>query len=411
MRLLLLNHLENARESLRANKLRTRLTVLGITLGVACMTAIMAMSFGAIQLVDDQVKALGGNLLLVRPGSEQKPDYVKQLTTSPVSDSFTASPLTEKDLRTIQQIPGVEQAAPLMSVGGSLKSQSNTITNVPIIATTPNLEAISKLVIKEGQFIGSTANTQTAVIGHQLAIDLFGTEHPIGQTFKIKGRTFTVIGTFKPVSDAVSYNDIDFNRTAVINFESGKEFNQGVAQIRQINVQAKPGQDITAVGKRIETAITKQHDGEKDFSVLSGSEISQPTAKMFASVTTTAVIVAIISLVIGGIGIMNIMLVSVAERTREIGIRKAVGASDYHITMQFLIESLAISFWGGVTGLLLGYIIAFAASTVLPFAPGFAWFIPAASIGMALLVGTAFGIYPALRAARKNPIEALRQYY
>lgn len=410
MRLLLLNHIENARESLRANKLRTRLTVLGITLGVASMTAIMAMSFGAIQLVDDQVKALGGNILLVRPGSDQKADYIKQLTTSPVSDSFTASPLTEKDLEAIKKVPGVEQVAPLMSVGGSLKSQHTTIANMPIVATTPNLESISKLVIQEGQFIGGTSNLNTAVIGSQLAVDLFGTNRPIGQTFKIKGQTFAVIGTFRPVSDAVSYNDIDFNRTAVINFESGKSFNQGIAQIRQINVQAKQGEDISVISKRIEETIGKQHDGERDFSVLSGSQISQPTAKMFASVTATSIIIAIISLIIGGIGIMNIMLVSVAERTREIGIRKAVGASNYHITMQFLIESLAISLWGGVTGLLLGYVIAFAASTILPFAPGITWFIPVVSIGVALLVGSAFGIYPALRAARKNPIEALRQY-
>lgn len=411
MRLLLANHIQNARESLRANRTRTRLTVLGITLGVACMTTIMALSFGAVQIVNNQVAALGGNIVLVRPGVEKKTNFIEQLSRSPVEDSLTASPLTEKDLEIVKKVKGVERVAPLMSIGGSISSRDNVITDAPIIATTQDLQPISKLVIQDGQFINTETNVNTAVIGNQLAIDLFGTAHPIGQTFRIKGRVFTVMGVFKPVSESVSYNDVDFNRTAVINLESGKSFNQGIAQIRQINVQTKEGESVSAVESRINSELAKAHNGEHDFTTLSGPAISRPTARMFASATGVAVLVAIIALVIGGIGIMNIMLVSVAERTREIGIRKAVGASNWHITIQFLIEALVISFWGGLTGLALGYGVAFAMSTILPFSPSLSWFIPVASIGIALLVGVAFGMYPALRAARKNPIEALRQYY
>ena len=388
-----MNHIENARESLRSNKLRTRLTVLGITLGVACMTTIMAMGFGVSQLIDSQVSRLNGNIIIVRPGSNKSTDYFKQITESQISNAFTASPLTEKDLQAIQKVDGVEKVAPLMSVGGSLKTQHNTISDAPIIATTPELKDISQLEVHEGQFIGSVSGINTAVVGRQMSIDLFGTDNPIGQTFKIKGVSFAVIGVLKSIHETLTYNDIDFNRSVIINLASGKSFNQGIAQIKQINIQSK------------------EHNGEQDFSIFSGNEISQPATKVFASITATTSVVAIVSLIIGGIGIMNIMLVSVAERTREIGIRKAVGASNSHISVQFLIESLAISFMGGVSGLVLGYFAAFIISTMLPFNPGFHWLVPVVSIGIALIVGTVFGLYPAIRAARKNQIEALRQYY
>ncbi|MFC2453788.1 MAG: ABC transporter permease [Candidatus Saccharibacteria bacterium] len=411
MRLLIMNHIENARESLRSNKLRTRLTVLGITLGVACMTTIMAMGFGVSQLIDSQVSRLNGNIIIVRPGSNKSTDYFKQITESQISNAFTASPLTEKDLQAIQKVDGVEKVAPLMSVGGSLKTQHNTISDAPIIATTPELKDISQLEVHEGQFIGSVSGTNTAVVGRQMSIDLFGTDNPIGQTFKIKGVSFAVIGVLKSIHETLTYNDIDFNRSVIINLASGKSFNQGIAQIKQINIQAKKEQGAKQIVQNMRNAISKEHNGEQDFSIFSGNEISQPATKVFASITATTSVVAIVSLIIGGIGIMNIMLVSVAERTREIGIRKAVGASNSHISVQFLIESLAISFMGGVSGLVLGYFAAFIISTMLPFNPGFHWLVPVVSIGIALIVGTVFGLYPAIRAARKNPIEALRQYY
>lgn len=410
MRILLFNHIENARESLRSNRLRTRLTVLGITLGVACMTTIMALSFGAIKLVNDQVSELGGNLMLVRPGAEQPVRSIRDIAT-PTSDSFSTSSLTEKDFAALANLEGVQEAAPLMSVSGSIASQDETVRDGTIVATTPSLQRVSDIKVRDGQFIDSITNQNTAVIGQQLSVDLFGTDQSIGQTFKIRGQQFTVIGILRAVDDAVNYNNFNMNKAAIINLDSGKQLNQGVAQIRQINVKAKDAAKLSALKTDIEAALKQQHDGEHDFRVLTGAEISRPTSRLFTAVSATASIVAVISLIIGGIGIMNIMLVSVAERTREIGIRKAVGASNYHIYMQFMIESLAMSLSGGIAGLLLGYLAAFGASFFLPFIPGFAWFIPVIAISIAALVGTLFGLYPAIRAARKNPIEALRQYH
>ena len=403
-----MNHIENARESLRSNKLRTRLTVLGITLGVACMTTIMAMGFGVSQLIDSQVSRLNGNIIIVRPGSNKSTDYFKQITESQISNAFTASPLTEKDLQAIQKVDGVEKVAPLMSVGGSLKTQHNTISDAPIIATTPELKDISQLEVHEGQFIGSVSGTNTAVVGRQMSIDLFGTDNPIGQTFKIKGVSFAVIGVLKSIHETLTYNDIDFNRSVIINLASGKSFNQGIAQIKQINIQAKKEQDAKQIVQNIRNAISKEHNGEQDFSIFSGNEISQPATKVFASITATTSVVAIVSLIIGGIGIMNIMYVSVKERTKEIGLRMAIGAKGKDILAQFLIESVLISITGGVLGVIIGLLATVGVSLFIGWSVSITLYSIVISFLVCTITGVFFGWYPARKAAELEPISALR---
>lgn len=411
MRILLLNHIENARESLRSNKLRTRLTVLGITLGVACMTAIMALSLGAVRLVDRQISELDGNMVVVRPGTGENPDSVQDMLNPASNDSFSVSSLVEDDIAAIANVDNVTEVAPLMSVSGRVQSQDETVNDATIVATTPELATVSNFAIRDGQFIDSITNTNTAVIGNQLSVDLFGTNQSIGQTFSIRNQTFTVIGILKPVPTGINYNNFNLNKAAIINLESGKQFNEGVAHIRQINIRVDDISKLDATTEAIAAAVKKSHDGEEDFRVLTGSDISRPSSQLFVAVAAAATSVAIVSLIIGGIGIMNIMLVGVAERTREIGIRKAVGASNMHISMQFMIEALAMSMSGGLAGFALGYGIAFLATPILPFLPGFEWYIPVLAFGISVVIGTIFGMYPAIRAARKNPIDALRQYH
>lgn len=411
MRLLILNHISVARESLRRNRLRTTLTTLGITLGVTCITVILALSYGATKLIHDQVAALGGNIAVIRPGSEKPVRDLRDAIIPLGGDSFTVSSLTERDLTTVANLDGVAEAAPLMSVAGSVASGDTVRTDAPIVATTPALATVSDLKIQDGQFIDQVTNQNTAVIGHQLSVDLFGTDQSIGQTFKIRGQQFTVIGVLKSVNDSINYNNLNINNAAIISLDSGKSFNQGIAQIRQINIKAKNPDHLHALTSQIAKVITDNHGGEHDFTILTDDQISKPTSLLFNIVGLVAVIVSVVSLVIGGVGIMNIMLANVAERTREIGIRKAVGASNYHIIFQFLIEALVMSISGGVLGFFFGYAIALLLGTFLPFNPGFTWYVPTVSIGTSLIVGVLFGIYPALRAASKNPIEALRQYH
>ena len=411
MRLLLLNHFENALESLRSNRMRTSLTMLGVTIGIASITLILALSGGATKVITDQVDELGGNIAVIRPGQQLDPTKIDNIT-SPVNRSYATSSLTEQDVTSVQNIESVEKAAPLMLLGGSVRSGNNSPANTPIVATTPDLADITNLSIRDGQFIDSVTNKDTAVIGTQLSIDLFGTDQSIGQTFKVRGQTFTVIGILKRLDNPINYNNIDFDRAAIISLESGKAFNQGIAQIQQIDVKAKSDDQLAGSISQINRVLDTNHQGEKDFAVLSGDELSRPSNELFYAIATTMAVVASISLIVGGIGIMNIMLVSVAERTREIGIRKALGASNGHITTQFLIESLAMSIGGGVGGYIMGYLFAFILSrSLLTFDPIFNWQIAALAFGISAIVGTLFGLYPAIRASRKNPIEALRQYH
>lgn len=407
-KLLFIDHFQGALHSLKTTRMRTFLTTLGVAIGVASVTTILALSGGISQVVGKQIDGLGGNIGIIRPGSpEKKTDLLSNPT---VDRTYTSSTLTEKDIEDIQKVENVEAAAPLMVVTGSARAGNNVVANGTILATTPELEEIAGLPISEGQFIDSVTNRDTAVIGSQLSVDLFGTDQSIGQTFKIKQQIFTVIGIVKRMNDPINFNNVDFDRTAIISLESGKSFHQGVAEIQQINIHAKDAHKLPETLRAIEAQLLRNHDNEHDFSILSGKEIAEPSNRFFTALTCVMTAIAAISLVVGGIGIMNIMLVGVAERTREIGLRKAVGASNGNIIWQFLIEALIISLMGGILGYATGYILAFAVSTFFTFSPAFTWQIALVALILSVGIGTIFGIYPALRAARKDPIESLRHY-
>lgn len=409
IRLFLIEHIQTAYHSLRSTRMRTLLTTLGVAIGVASITVVLSLSSGISQVVSGQVKALDGNIAVIRPGV---PSHDLEGFTNPTTEqTYTTSTLTEQDLKDITKIDGVDKAAPLMIIGGSVKSPTNTAKTSTIVATTPDLTDISQFPVRDGQFIDNVTDKDTAVIGTQLSIDLFGTDQSIGQTFKVRGQEFTVIGVLKTMNNPINYNNVDFDHAAIINLDSGKSFHQGIAQIQQIDVRAKNKKDLQAVIKKINARLQKNHLGEKDFQILSGGQIAEPASRFFFAISAIMTLIAAISLVVGGIGIMNIMLVSVAERTREIGLRKAVGASNGNIIWQFLVEALIISLLGGLLGYLGGYALAFMISTFLTFSPAVSWQIALAAFTTSLLVGGVFGIYPALRAAHKDPIESLRQYH
>lgn len=408
-RLLLTEHIQNAYHSLKTTRTRTLLTTLGVAIGVASITVVLSLSGGISQIISGQVSALGGNIAVVRPGVTTH--SANDFTNPTTEQTFSTSTITEDDYKDIQKIDGVEAAAPLMVINGSVRSTSNTPKESTVVATTPDLENITRFPIRDGQFIDDVTDKDTAIIGTQLSIDLFGTDSSIGQTFRIRGQEFTVIGILKTMNNPINYNNVDFDRTAIINLESGKAFHQGVAQIQQIDVRVKDKKNLTAVMKKVNEKLKKNHNGEKDFTVLSGNEIAKPATRFFFTITSIMTLIASVSLIVGGVGIMNIMLVGVAERTREIGLRKAVGASNRNIIGQFLIEALIISLLGGMLGYIGGYAIAFMISTFLTFSPAFTWQVVAIALATSVTTGTIFGIYPAIRASRKDPIESLRHVH
>lgn len=409
MRLLLIEHIGNALQSLKTTRTRTLLTILGVAIGVASMTTILSLSSGITGVIRHQVDALGGNVAVVQPQANTK--GAEHLTNPFDQLAFNTSTLSEDDLAAITNLPDVKAAAPLMIIDGTLQAKNTVLPNSTVVATTPAFAQITNLPIRDGQFIDSVTNRDTAVLGPQLSIDLFGTDQPMGQTFSMRGQTFTVIGVLKRLNNPVNFNNVDLDNAAIISLESGKTFHQGTAQLQQIDIQATNVASLPRVVDQVNRQILANHHNEQDFSVVSGKAIAQPTSELFTAITGVMTAIAAISLVVGGIGIMNIMLVGVAERTREIGLRKSVGASDSNIVNQFMTEALIISLLGGIIGYLGGYLCAFIISTFLTFNPAFTWQIVIAAFGTSLVVGLVFGLYPALRAARKDPIESLRQYH
>lgn len=409
MRFLMINHIQNAQQSLRSSRVRSALTMLGVTIGVASVTAILALSGGASKIITDQISSLSGNIAIIRPGVAIDP--IISITQSKLNHDYATSTLTESDITYIQNTQHIQYVAPLMILSGTIKAASVAPSESTVVATTPGLANITDLKLREGQFLDKDVKADAVVIGTQLSINIFGTESSIGQILTIRGQSFTVIGVLKRINNPINYNSIDFDNAAIINFAIGKKLNQNVAQIQQIDIKADSTNNLAGAVTTINNTIQKSHNGEKDFSILTGDQISKPTSQLFYMIAGVTTAIAAISLLVGGIGIMNIMLVTVAERTREIGIRKALGASNADISMQFLIESLAISIGGGIAGYISGYIIAFGISTsFLTFDPIINWQIAVVALFISIFMGTLFGLYPAFRAARKDPIESLYQY-
>ena len=407
--MILIDHIENAYRALRRNRGRTLLTTLGIAIGVGSVVTVLALSGGLTNVVDRQVEGLDGNLGIIRPGLQTKDPNA---LTSPVTQyTFSTSTLTEADLDSLEKLPDVKAVAPIMTVDGTLKTGGVTVKDNVVVATTPDFLNVSGIAIRDGQFLDETTDRNTAVIGPQLAIDLFGTDRPIGQRFTLRGQEFTVIGILKKANNPINFNSVDFDHAVLINLEAGKGFHEGRTQIQQINFSATSVDKLSAASASIRETLKRNHLGEEDFVITTGEDIGKPTSQLFQAVRDVMVAIAAISLLVGGIGIMNIMLVGVAERTREVGIRKAVGASNSAIIGQFMVESLMLSLLGGIFGYILGYIVAFAICTFLFFAPAVSWNIVLIALAMAVGIGVLFGLYPALRAARKDTIESLRQYH
>ena len=247
-------------------------------------------------------------------------------------------------------------------------------------------------------------------MGHTLSLALFNTiNSTVGKTISIMGEKLMVVGVLDEVEKSINFDNIDFDNAMIMNIDTLDKIT-GSPQIQQINVKAANTDSLDAISEDIKKSLLEKKNGDQNFIVSHGDEITHPAGSLFSIVSGMLTLVAAISLIVGGIGVMNIMLVSVAERTHEIGIRKAVGASSRNILMQFLFEALILSILGGIFGLILGYILAFILSTFTPFAPYISWEILAITLLTTLVIGIIFGIYPALKAATKNPIDSLKHY-
>lgn len=409
MSFLLAEHFRLAKQSFRSSRMRTFLTVLGITIGVACVTTILALSDGVLATLRSQTEGTEGSLIVVRPGPAI--NLSLQTASDPTSTfRFSVSTLRNSDAELIESLSDVKEVSPLMTLIGDTKRSDTVIKNTTVVATNPGLLEFNGFDLNDGEFIDSQGNLNTATIGAQLALDLFGTKSPIGQTFIFKGETFTVTGLLDRVSTPVSVNGFDTDRSVFISLDQGEELINSDAQLQQINVLASASADPKDVAQDITDRLRSSHHGDEDFHVLYGQNIVNSQNALYQSMAGVLIAVASISLVVGGVGIMNIMLVNVSERTREVGLRKAVGASNQNILSQFIIESLGMSLIGGLAGVALGYLAAFIVTIFIPFDPSYTWQVSLLSLGVALTTGVLFGLYPAIKASQKDPIISLRLY-
>ncbi|MGB3023444.1 MAG: ABC transporter permease [Candidatus Saccharimonadales bacterium] len=403
----LASYIREGMNSLRSTRVRTGLTTLGIIIGVLSITLVMSLGEGAKRTIANQITGLDSGIIVAKPGGA---DQRAALTSYNPFAIASTSTLTERDLRSINDLKATDAASPLMFINGSVKYNDRTATDAPIIATTPEFADLLKLKLASGQFVSTETNRNTVVLGHEAALDILGNDQVRGQVVMVKGRPHTVIGVLKPTLAPVNAIGVNLDRSAFINLDDGKSFNQGIAQIGQLIMRASNPTTTAQTAAAIDKLLINNHDGERDFSVIEGKDIASNTNAFYSVIVLITAAVAVVALVVGGIGIMNIMLVSVTERTREVGIRKALGASDRHIFGQFLIEALTMTVVGGIIGLISAYIIAFFVATFFSFQPALTWEIVAIAMGLALSVGVIFGLYPAIKASRKDPIEALRQY-
>jgi len=403
-------NLRLALAQLRSTKWRSFLTMLGVIIGVFAVTVTVSVGVGIKQQITNQIKELGPDLITVLPGHAESTNVsglIKRVNVLPTSGSGS---LTEKDLTRIGNANGVKLAVPMTSISGSVQVNNKTYDNQPIIATTQGFPTIVNQSLMYGQFFSSDDPfvNNKAVIGENVAINLFGENNPTGQSFQINGQQFTVYGVFNQFSTSPLTPVSDYNNVIFIPFSVGSTMSGNNPQIYEIFAKPYSLSKTNQTAIAINTTLSKEYGSQDNFTVLEQKQVLEIANNTLNVLTAMIAAVAAVSLLVGGIGIMNIMLVAVIERTKEIGIRKAIGATNGQIMSQFLIEAGIIGFVGGVIGVLLSLIADELISYFSSLRPAVNWQIIVIAITVSTLAGLIFGAMPALRASRKDPIDSLR---
>ena len=402
-----------ALSSLAQSKLRSFLTMLGIIIGVASVITVIAVGEGVKREVSDSITDLGSHLINVTPGQSIVVDEDGEQSGFNPMAGFGASTLTNEDVEAIQNLESVDSVAPLAILSGVPSSGDNQAPGAVLIATTSEVLDVLDQPMREGTYFESSDLTSEepayeAVLGGAVAETLFPNTSPIGQEVVIRGETFQVIGVLDTDESASAFTtEGSLHNSVQIPFDTANDF-IGNVNINEINIQADPSLEVEGVADEIHALLLENHGGEEDFTVLTQDDMLATFDDILGMLTNFIGAIAAISLLVGGIGVANIMLVSVTERTREIGIRKAVGATRMHIMMQFLIEAVVLSIIGGLLGVAaaigLTQIIEAQADIVSVFTP-MAFLL---ALGVSGIVGVVFGLAPAIKAARKRPIQALK---
>jgi putative ABC transport system permease protein len=394
--------------ALRVNKMRSALTMLGIIIGVGAVIAMLAVGTGASEKISEQISSIGSNLIIILPGSTTSGGLRMGMGSQPT--------LTRDDAEAIQrESPAVQEVAPILN-GAAQIVYGNQNWSTGVTGTTPSMLIIRDWPLASGR--GFTEQdirnaTKVAILGQTVVDNLFGNIDPVGQMIRIKKVPFVVIGVLDRKGQSPQGQDQDDTIYIPVTTAQKKIFGTSFpGMVRTIMVKAKSTEDLGPAEQQINELLRQRHHigprQDNDFTVRNLTQIMQVAEQSTKVMTLLLGAIASVSLLVGGIGIMNIMLVSVTERTREIGIRMAVGAKTWDIRLQFIIEALTLALIGGIAGILLGV----GGSMLLSLFAGWSTVVSTLSIilafGFSGLVGIFFGFYPAYKASLLNPIDALR---
>lgn len=383
-----------ALDALRANRLRSVLTMLGVVIGVGAVVALVAIGTGTKELIEKQVEGLGSNLLIVVPGRLE------------AGAAPTASPLTMDDVDAVTRVVGDRsRVAVTISSGETVRAgdRSAFASMQGVLETTPSVFVRS---LNRGTYLTRTDVTtgrRVAVLGAGIASQLFGDRDPIGRQITIGGVRFRVIGTFEQLGQSLG---VDRDSEVHIPVTAAQRL-LGTNRIDGLAIRAPDRDTIDQLGASVVATLVKRHP-DTDFSAVTQEQILGVLGSILGVLTGVLAAIAGISLLVGGVGVSNIMLVSVRERTREIGLRKAVGARPRDIGLQFLLEAVLLTTIGGVLGMALGITAALVVDRLSPVPAAITWWSLALAFGVSAAVGILFGVVPAQRAGRLDPVVALR---
>lgn len=406
--------IQTAFHALRANTTRSRLTILGVVIGVVAIMMVASIGQSAEALILGQIETFGTKFIGIEPG--RKPSGPSDFAT------FFTDSLTVRDLEDLQRpnlIPGITSVVPIVFGSYTMEADNTSLTSVSVVGTTPAAQGLMNMELAEGRFVQDPdieASTRVVVLGYELHEDLFeGGQSGVGRDIRIKGQAFRVIGRLEESGAAGIFST---DAWAVSPWTATQSYLTGTNHFQEIDVEVESEEIIPRVKADIEQVLRQNHgitDPDKDdFHLVTADDAIATVGAITGIITALLGSVAAISLIVGGIGIMNIMLVSVSERTKEIGLRMAIGATGKDIRNQFLIEAIILTMLGGIIGIIaaigLGILAAWGFSVALGTQWDYVFPFDAMIIGLVVstLTGLVFGYFPARRAARMNPVDALR---
>lgn len=394
----------------RSAKWRSLLTMLGIVVGIVSVVTVVGIGEGMKRQIAQQIDQFGNNLITVRPGIIDSDGTKQVLGSSDVLFGLDAvGGFGVSDVETVQKTPGVDIVAPLGVVPGAVQADERALRGGVVLATNADMPAALNQGLAYGEFWDEkNEESHFAVLGHQAAVTLFDDQAPLGRTFTFRGQTFMVRGILDEFKNLPLSPTAEFDNAIFIPYKTAAGLTNNNSHLYVMLAKPTSETPLPAAASAIDDALREAHGGQKDFTVLTPQDNIASSSRLLDMLTTWIMAVAVISLIIGGVGLMNIMLVSVTERMHEIGVRKAIGAHPRQILNQFMLEAVVLSLLGGVLGIVFSLLTQGLLRTYTELKPVISWQAIIVATGVSIVVGIIFGTLPALKAARKDPIEALR---